>query len=160
MASGGGLRGFLPAIVTPLNADKTVDVPSIRRLARHMFDEGVAGLYVGGEIDACPHSPSQSEFQWHRLTFTHTLTRPLAHSLSVCLSLSLSLELFHSIDHRFVRSLTRSLAHSQFDLSVSHHHQLVHAFASLTRSHSLTHLLAPLSLSLPLLVHPRTSAHR
>jgi hypothetical protein len=45
------LGGFLPAIVTPLNADKTVDVASLRRLAKHMFESGVDGLYIGGESD-------------------------------------------------------------------------------------------------------------
>jgi hypothetical protein len=49
------LGGFLPAIVTPLNADKTVDVASLRRLAKHMFESGVDGLYIGGESDPTTH---------------------------------------------------------------------------------------------------------
>lgn len=44
------LNGFLPAIVTPLNAKGDVDVPSLERLVRYMFEQGVDGLYVGGEI--------------------------------------------------------------------------------------------------------------
>jgi hypothetical protein len=43
------LNGFLPAIVTPLNAKGDVDVPSLERLVRYMFEQGVDGLYVGGE---------------------------------------------------------------------------------------------------------------
>jgi len=42
------LSGFLPAIVTPLSSARKLDVPSLKRLIKHMFDKGAHGLYVGG----------------------------------------------------------------------------------------------------------------
>lgn len=40
--------GFLPAIITPLKADRSVDVVALRSLIKHMFGSGVSGLYIGG----------------------------------------------------------------------------------------------------------------
>ncbi len=39
-----GLRGVLPALITPLNRDGTVDEPAVKRLVEHVLVGGVHGL--------------------------------------------------------------------------------------------------------------------
>lgn len=39
---------FIPAIVTPLNEKKELDVESLKKLVAYMFGAGSAGLYIGG----------------------------------------------------------------------------------------------------------------
>ncbi|MEO7234824.1 MAG: dihydrodipicolinate synthase family protein [Lapillicoccus sp.] len=40
--------GVIPPIVTPLTADRDVDVPSLERLIRHLLDNGVHGIFALG----------------------------------------------------------------------------------------------------------------
>jgi 4-hydroxy-tetrahydrodipicolinate synthase len=42
------LEGILPALVTPLNTDESVDRGAMRRLVRHVLDGGVHGVVVLG----------------------------------------------------------------------------------------------------------------
>ena len=40
--------GILPALVTPLKADESINVPVLHRLINSMIEEGANGFYVGG----------------------------------------------------------------------------------------------------------------
>ncbi len=42
------LRGIFPALVTPLNADDSVNLQSLERLIERMYDAGANGLYLCG----------------------------------------------------------------------------------------------------------------
>jgi 4-hydroxy-tetrahydrodipicolinate synthase len=44
----GFLRGLIPPLTTPLNADGEVDEPSLERLCAFLITAGVDGLFVGG----------------------------------------------------------------------------------------------------------------
>lgn len=47
------LKGLFPALVTPLCADGSVNLGSLRALVRMNLDKGVAGFYVGGSTSEC-----------------------------------------------------------------------------------------------------------
>ena len=42
------IKGVIVPILTPLNDDETVDVPSLRRLVNYLLDNGVHGIWVSG----------------------------------------------------------------------------------------------------------------
>lgn len=42
------LRGVMPALLTPFDAQQKIDKESLRRLVRFNIDQGTDGLYVGG----------------------------------------------------------------------------------------------------------------
>jgi 4-hydroxy-tetrahydrodipicolinate synthase len=42
------IRGVIVPILTPLNNDETVDVPSLRRLVNYLIDSGAHGIWVSG----------------------------------------------------------------------------------------------------------------
>ena len=42
------LRGVVPPVCTPFNADYSVDEKSLRHLVNHLIDGGVHGLFVLG----------------------------------------------------------------------------------------------------------------
>ena len=42
------LSGILPALVTPLREDETLNVPVLRDLIEHFLSQGACGFYVGG----------------------------------------------------------------------------------------------------------------
>jgi 4-hydroxy-tetrahydrodipicolinate synthase len=42
------LHGIIPPVPTPLNADETIDVPSLTKLIRHHLKSGVHGLWILG----------------------------------------------------------------------------------------------------------------
>ncbi len=42
------IRGVIVPILTPLNSDESVDVPSLRRLVNYLIDNGVHGIWVSG----------------------------------------------------------------------------------------------------------------
>lgn len=42
--------GILPAVITPLNEDETIDVESLEKLVEHLLSTDVKGLFVGGTI--------------------------------------------------------------------------------------------------------------
>ncbi len=42
------LRGVMPALLTPFDAQQKIDQASLRRLVRFNIEEGVDGVYVGG----------------------------------------------------------------------------------------------------------------
>ena len=42
------IRGVIVPILTPLNADETVDTQSLRRLVNYLIDKGVHGIWVSG----------------------------------------------------------------------------------------------------------------
>lgn len=42
------LQGIMPAILTPLNADETLNTKAFEALIEHLYGEGVDGLYVCG----------------------------------------------------------------------------------------------------------------
>lgn len=42
------IKGVIVPILTPLNPDETVDVPSLRRLVNYLIDNGVHGIWVSG----------------------------------------------------------------------------------------------------------------
>ena len=42
------LRGVMPALLTPFNAQQNIDRASLRRLVRFNIEQGVDGVYVGG----------------------------------------------------------------------------------------------------------------
>lgn len=42
------IRGVIVPILTPLNADETVDTNSLRRLVNYLLDNGVHGIWVSG----------------------------------------------------------------------------------------------------------------
>ncbi len=41
-------RGVMPALITPLNADETINVPTLRKLIGGLLNEGADGFYIGG----------------------------------------------------------------------------------------------------------------
>ena len=43
-----GLHGVIVPILTPLNADETVDTASLRRLVNYLFEGGVHGIWAAG----------------------------------------------------------------------------------------------------------------
>ncbi len=52
---------FFPAIITPLSSDGQLDERSARSLCRHLYEQGVGGLYVlGGTGDGLHLSSSRS----------------------------------------------------------------------------------------------------
>lgn len=44
------LKGMVPPIGTPLNADETVDEKGLRKLVNHLIDGGVDGIFVNGSM--------------------------------------------------------------------------------------------------------------
>ena len=42
------LRGVMPALLTPFDAQQKVDKDSLRRLVRFNIEQGIDGVYVGG----------------------------------------------------------------------------------------------------------------
>ena len=42
------IKGVIVPMVTPLNADETVDIGSLRRLVNYLIDNGVHGLWASG----------------------------------------------------------------------------------------------------------------
>ena len=48
------ISGVITAMVTPFDADGTVDLPAARRLARHLIDNGSHGLVVAGTTGEAP----------------------------------------------------------------------------------------------------------
>lgn len=53
------LRGVMPALLTPFDAQQNIDRASLRRLVRFNIEQGVDGVYVGGSTGrpsfrACP----------------------------------------------------------------------------------------------------------
>lgn len=44
------LKGMVPPIGTPLNADETVDEKGLRKLVNHLIDGGVDGVFVNGSM--------------------------------------------------------------------------------------------------------------
>ncbi|MDR9889694.1 N-acetylneuraminate lyase [Pseudenterobacter timonensis] len=42
------LRGVMPALLTPFDAQQQLDIDSLRRLVRFNLSQGIDGLYVGG----------------------------------------------------------------------------------------------------------------
>ncbi len=66
-----GLQGVVPPVVTPLNADFTVDYPSFTRVIEHLIQGGVHGLFFLG---------STSEVVFHDEA---TRNKILAHAVEV-----------------------------------------------------------------------------
>ncbi|MDR6550541.1 dihydrodipicolinate synthase family protein [Paenibacillus qinlingensis] len=48
------LAGVIPPIITPLNADRTVDTAALQGLARYMMDSGVDGIFAMGTAAESP----------------------------------------------------------------------------------------------------------
>jgi 4-hydroxy-tetrahydrodipicolinate synthase len=48
MLTAADLHGIIPPLLTPLNPDETVDVPSLQRLTRYVIDGGCHALFVLG----------------------------------------------------------------------------------------------------------------
>ena len=42
------IKGVIVPILTPLNPDESVDVPSLRRLVNYLIDNGIHGIWVSG----------------------------------------------------------------------------------------------------------------
>ena len=42
------LMGLIAPAFTPMRADGSLDLPAVGRLAEHLFDRGLAGIFVGG----------------------------------------------------------------------------------------------------------------
>ncbi|MGL4719664.1 MAG: dihydrodipicolinate synthase family protein, partial [Kluyvera intermedia] len=42
------LRGVMPALLTPFDAQQKIDKASLRRLVRFNIEQGIDGVYVGG----------------------------------------------------------------------------------------------------------------
>jgi N-acetylneuraminate lyase len=40
--------GIMPALVTPLNADETINVQALDKLMRYLIEKNADGFYVGG----------------------------------------------------------------------------------------------------------------
>lgn len=56
------LRGVMPALLTPLDAQQNIDRASLRRLVRFNIEQGVDGVYVGGSTgEAFVQSLSERE---------------------------------------------------------------------------------------------------
>jgi N-acetylneuraminate lyase len=56
------LRGVMPALLTPFDAQQNIDQASLRRLVRFNIEQGVDGLYVGGSTgEAFVQSLSERE---------------------------------------------------------------------------------------------------
>ncbi|MBN1583323.1 MAG: 4-hydroxy-tetrahydrodipicolinate synthase [Anaerolineae bacterium] len=45
---GSNLAGIVAAMITPFNADESVDQEGVRVVARHLIDQGIHGLFPGG----------------------------------------------------------------------------------------------------------------
>jgi len=43
------LQGILPALITPLTPDETLNVPALERLLRYVYDGGADGVYLCGK---------------------------------------------------------------------------------------------------------------
>ena len=41
-------KGVMPALVTPLNADETINVEVLRQLTGNLLSRGADGFYIGG----------------------------------------------------------------------------------------------------------------
>ncbi|MBQ4323407.1 MAG: dihydrodipicolinate synthase family protein, partial [Clostridia bacterium] len=41
-------KGVMPALVTPLKEDETINVPVLKQLIEHLLAQGADGFYVGG----------------------------------------------------------------------------------------------------------------
>jgi len=44
------LNGIIPPVVTPMKADESVDIPSLKRVIEHLIDGGVRGLFMLGSM--------------------------------------------------------------------------------------------------------------
>ncbi|BBS10617.1 N-acetylneuraminate lyase [Klebsiella aerogenes] len=56
------LRGVMPALLTPFDAEQNIDRASLRRLVRFNIEQGVDGVYVGGSTgEAFVQSLSERE---------------------------------------------------------------------------------------------------
>ena len=42
------IKGILPALVTPLNGDETINVPVLNKLISDLIEQGADGFYIGG----------------------------------------------------------------------------------------------------------------
>ena len=40
--------GVMPALVTPFDGNKCVNVPVLKRLTEHLIGKGAYGFYIGG----------------------------------------------------------------------------------------------------------------
>lgn len=47
------LRGIIPPLITPLNADSSLDVKSLERMLSHVIDGGVHGVFILGTTGEC-----------------------------------------------------------------------------------------------------------
>ena len=54
------LGGILPALVTPLNRDRTLNVPALERLLQRVYSAGVDGVYVCGSTGEGLVLPSET----------------------------------------------------------------------------------------------------
>ncbi|MBQ8140496.1 MAG: dihydrodipicolinate synthase family protein [Clostridia bacterium] len=41
-------KGIIPALVTPVNKDRTINVPALEKLVKDLIEQGADGFYVGG----------------------------------------------------------------------------------------------------------------
>ena len=53
------IRGVIVPILTPLNNDETVDVPSLRRLVNYLIDSGAHGIWVSGTTGEFANLPDE-----------------------------------------------------------------------------------------------------
>ena len=61
------IEGVIVPILTPLNSDETVDIPSLRRLVNYLVDNGVHGIWVSGTTENSPLSPTlKGSLVWRR----------------------------------------------------------------------------------------------
>ena len=47
------LRGIIPPLITPLNADMSLDLKCLERMLRHVIDGGVHGVFILGTTGEC-----------------------------------------------------------------------------------------------------------
>lgn len=69
------LRGVVPPVCTPLNADYSVDEKSLRRLVNHLIDGGVHGLFVLGSTSEVAYLTDANRADVIRITLDETAGR-------------------------------------------------------------------------------------
>ena len=57
------IKGVIVPMLTPLNPDETVDVPSLRRLVNYLIDNGVHGIWASGTTGEFANLPDSERLK-------------------------------------------------------------------------------------------------
>ena len=91
------IKGVIVPMLTPLNPDETVDVPSLRRLVNYLIDNGVHGIWASGTTGEFANLPDSERIKGIEATVDEVAGRvPVIGNIS-SVSTKMSVELAQQV---------------------------------------------------------------